>query len=68
MSGSVVVEQVLNWPGLGQLSVIAVRSRDVALLMGIVLITSAAVLFGNLLADVMLRLNDPRLRRENHIA
>lgn len=68
MSGSVIVEQVLNWPGLGQLSVIAVRSRDAALLMGIVLVTSAAVLFGNLLADVMLRLNDPRLRQENHIA
>lgn len=65
MSGSVVVEQVLNWPGLGQLSVIAVQSRDVALLMGIVLITSAAVLFGNLLADVLLRWNDPRLRSEN---
>lgn len=68
MSGSVIVEQVLNWPGLGQLSVIAVRSRDVALLMGIVLVTSAAVLFGNLLADVLLHLNDPRLRQENHIA
>jgi peptide/nickel transport system permease protein len=68
MSGSVIVEQVMNWPGLGQLSVIAVRSRDVVLLMGIVLVTSAAVLFGNLLADVLLRLNDPRLRQENHIA
>ena len=68
MSGSVVVEQVLNWPGLGQLSVIAVQSRDVALLMGIVLITSAAVLFGNLLADVLLRWNDPRLRTESQIA
>ncbi|MBL8187795.1 MAG: ABC transporter permease [Acidobacteria bacterium] len=68
MSGSVVVEQVLNWPGLGQLSVIAVQSRDVTLLMGIVLITSAAVLFGNLLADVLLRWNDPRLRPENQAA
>ncbi|MBS1787362.1 MAG: ABC transporter permease [Acidobacteria bacterium] len=62
MSGSVIVEQVMNWPGLGQLSVIAVQSRDVALLMGIVLVTSAAVLIGNLAADILLRLNDPRLR------
>ncbi len=64
MSGSVVVEQVMNWPGLGQVSVIAVQSRDVALLMGIVLVASAAVLAGNLAADVLLRLNDPRLREE----
>lgn len=67
MSGSVVVEQVMNWPGLGQLSVIAVQSRDVALLMGIVLVTSAAVLIGNLISDVLLRLNDPRLRVEKSI-
>lgn len=64
ISGSVVVEQVMNWPGLGQLSVIAVQSRDVALLMGIVLVTSAAVLIGNLAADILLRLNDPRLRKD----
>ncbi len=64
ISGSVVVEQVMNWPGLGQLSVIAVQSRDVGLLMGIVLVSSAAVLIGNLIADVLLRLNDPRLRKE----
>lgn len=62
MSGSVIVEKVLGWPGLGELSVIAVQSRDVPLLLGIVLITSTAVLGGNLLADVLLRLNDPRLR------
>ena len=63
MSGSVIVETVLGWPGLGQLSVVAVQSRDVPLLMGVVLITAAAVLLGNLLADILLCLNDPRLRR-----
>lgn len=63
ISGSVIVETVLNWPGLGQLSVVAVRSRDVPLLMGVVLITASAVLAGNLLADIALRANDPRLRR-----
>jgi peptide/nickel transport system permease protein len=61
VSGSVVVETVLGWPGLGQLSVVAVRSRDVPLLMGVVLVTSTAVLAGNLLADIALRLNDPRI-------
>jgi peptide/nickel transport system permease protein len=64
MSGSVIVETVLGWPGLGQLSVVAVRSRDVPLLMGVVLVTATAVLVGNLIADILLRLNDPRLRED----
>jgi len=62
VSGSVIVETVLGWSGLGALSVNAVRYRDVPLLMGIVMITATAVLAGNLLADILLRLNDPRLR------
>lgn len=62
LSGSVIVEAVLGWPGIGLLSVTAVRSRDVPLVMGIVLVTAAMVLVGNLLADVLLRVNDPRLR------
>jgi ABC-type dipeptide/oligopeptide/nickel transport system permease component len=64
MSGSVIVETVLNWPGIGWLSVIAVRSRDVPLLMGIVLASAAAVFAANLIADLLLCLNDPRLREE----
>jgi peptide/nickel transport system permease protein len=64
MSGSVIVETVLNWPGLGQLSVVAVRNRDVPLLMGVVLITATAVLIGNMIADLLLRFNDPRLRED----
>jgi peptide/nickel transport system permease protein len=64
VSGSVIVETVLGWPGLGLLSVLAVRSRDVPLLMGVVLVTSMAVLIGNLLADILLRFNDPRLRED----
>ncbi len=62
MSSSVIVETVLGWPGLGQLCVVAVRARDVPLLMGVVLVTATAVLVGNLMADILLRLNDPRLR------
>jgi peptide/nickel transport system permease protein len=62
MSGSVIVEKVLGYPGLGELSVIAVQSRDVPLLLGVVLFSATAVLIGNLLADILLRMNDPRLR------
>jgi peptide/nickel transport system permease protein len=62
ISGSVIVESVFGWSGLGHLSVTAVQSRDVPLLMGIVLVTATMVLAGNLMADILLRLNDPRLR------
>lgn len=65
MSGSVIVEKVLGWRGLGYLSVDAALSRDVPLLMGVVLVTATAVLVGNLAADILLRFNDPRLRRES---
>jgi peptide/nickel transport system permease protein len=68
ISGSVIVETVLGWPGLGQLSVVAVQARDVPLLMGLVLITATAVLAGNLVGDILLCLNDPRLRRGAGIA
>ena len=66
MSGSVIVETVLGWPGLGALSVNAVRNRDVPLLMGVVMITSAAVFVGNLIADLLLYLSDPRLRQTSN--
>ncbi len=68
VSGSVIVETVLGWSGLGALSVTAVKTRDVPLLMGVVMITATAVLTGNLIADILLRLNDPRLRRDNRSA
>jgi peptide/nickel transport system permease protein len=60
--GSVIAETVLGWPGLGSLIVTAVRARDVPLVMGVVLITSTAVMLGNLIADILQQLNDPRLR------
>lgn len=63
VSGSIVVETVLNWQGLGALSVTAVQTRDVSLLMAVVVVTASAVLAGNLAADLLLRWNDPRLRR-----
>ncbi|HEY8458914.1 MAG TPA: ABC transporter permease, partial [Blastocatellia bacterium] len=62
MSGSVIVETVLGWPGLGQLTVSAMETRDVPLLLGSTLATAAAVITGNLAADILQRLNNPRLR------
>lgn len=62
IGGSVIVETVLGWPGIGALTVAAVRSRDVPLVMGIVVISSAAVWLGNTIAEVLQMVNDKRLR------
>lgn len=62
LGGSVIVETVLGWPGVGALMVTAVRSRDIPLVMGVVLLASAAVWFGNTVADFLQVINDKRLR------
>jgi peptide/nickel transport system permease protein len=62
MSGSVIVEAVMGWPGLGQLTVSAVETRDIPLLLGGTLVAAGAVMAGNLAADILQRLNNPRLR------
>lgn len=62
LGGSVIVETVLGWPGIGALMVSAVRGRDVPLVMGIVLVASAAVWLGNTLAEFLQHVNDKRLR------
>ena len=62
IGSSVIVETVLGWPGIGALTVDAVRSRDVPLVMGIVVVTSAAVWLGNAIAEVLQMINDKRLR------
>lgn len=62
VGGSVIVETVLGWPGVGALMVAAVRGRDVPLVMGIVVAASAAVWAGNTLAESLQLLNDKRMR------
>lgn len=62
LAGSVIVETVLGWPGIGSLMVSAVRSRDLPVVMGVVLTASSAVWFGNALAEILQMANDKRLR------
>jgi peptide/nickel transport system permease protein len=62
VSGSLVVEVVFSWPGMGQLMYGAALARDVPLLMGGTLAAAAAVVAGNLAADVAYALADPRVR------
>lgn len=66
--GSVLVEQVFSYPGLGQAAVTASLGGDVALLAGIALVSAALVFGGNLLANVLYGVLDPRMRERKEAA
>jgi peptide/nickel transport system permease protein len=62
ITGSVVIETVFAWPGLGQLAYQAMLSRDYPLIQGTVLLVAVFVLGANLLVDVLYAYVDPRIR------
>jgi peptide/nickel transport system permease protein len=62
ITGSVVIETVFAWPGLGQLSYQAMLSRDYPLIQGTVLLVAVFVLAANLMVDVLYAYVDPRIR------
>ena len=57
--GSVVVEQVFSWPGLGLMTMSAVSSRDYPVIMGVCLMTAVIVVLVNLVTDVLYALANP---------
>ena len=63
IGGSVLVEQVFSYPGLGQAAVAAGLGGDLPLLLGITVVTAAIVFGGNLAADLLCGVIDPRIRR-----
>jgi peptide/nickel transport system permease protein len=64
LSGSMLVEAVCGWPGLGPLMLEATLSRDLYLVIGGIMFSSLFTLSGGLIADIMLLASDPRIRRE----
>src|SRR6476469_1424617 len=62
LGGSVVVESVFAWPGLGQLAFQSLFARDLNLLLGIFFISSCLVVIVNIVVDVVYVLLDPRVR------
>jgi peptide/nickel transport system permease protein len=62
IGGSVIIEQVFQWPGLGNLFVTAVRNKDLPVVMTIALLSVILVLVVSLLIDVLTALIDPRVR------
>jgi len=61
-SGSVLVEYIFGWPGMGRLIVNAILAADSPLIMGCFLVYTALVVAGNLVADVLYAVVDPRIR------
>ena len=64
LSGAVITESVFAIPGVGSLAVTAISKRDMPLLQGTVLFTAILIILGNLLADVLYSVIDPRIRVE----
>lgn len=64
LSGAVITETVFGINGIGRLAVTAIQSRDMPLLQGTVIFTTILVMLGNLAADTLYSVLDPRIRRE----
>lgn len=63
LNGALVVEVVFSWPGLGRTTFQALLARDYPLILAVTALTGALVVLGNLLADLLHALVDPRVRR-----
>jgi peptide/nickel transport system permease protein len=62
LGGTVIIEQIFAWPGMGSLAVSSVFGRDYPVIMGITLIGAVTVVASNLLADLIYAVVDPRIK------
>jgi len=62
LTGAVLVETVFAWPGMGRLAVTAILQRDYPIVTAAALVASVMVVLGNLLADALYGVADPRIR------
>jgi peptide/nickel transport system permease protein len=60
--GAIFVETLFSWPGIGQYAIESTREHDYAAIMGVALLTSAAIVASNLVTDVAYAFVDPRIR------
>lgn len=65
IGGSLIVEQVFNYPGLGKVMVNAINGRDYPLMQGILLMSTVLMLVSNFIADISVMFLDPRIRKQN---
>ena len=62
MGGAIITETIFAWPGIGRLMVGSIFQRDVPVVLAGVIVTSSIIIAANLVVDVLLSLNDPRIR------
>jgi peptide/nickel transport system permease protein len=62
LSGAALTEIITRWPGLGRLMLDAYLQQDLYVVMGSLLVGSVLLIFGNLIADILLAISDPRIR------
>ncbi|MFF2885818.1 ABC transporter permease [Paenibacillus sp. NPDC057967] len=62
ITGAFIVESIFSWPGMGSLGINAVFALDYPMIMGITMMSSFLLIFGNLLADVLYGVVDPRIK------
>jgi len=62
LSGAAIIEIVTGWPGVGRLIFEAITQKDLYVVMGSLLIGSVTLVLGNLIADILLAVVDPRIR------
>jgi peptide/nickel transport system permease protein len=62
LSGTVLIEYVFAWPGMGQLMVESIHARDFPVVLAVTVLFGVMVILGNLLADVLYGVVDPRIR------
>jgi peptide/nickel transport system permease protein len=62
LSGALVTETVFTWPGMGRLFLDSLGYRDYPVVMGILVLSAVLVLIGNMLADILYAVADPRIR------
>ena len=63
VSGSLIVEYIFAWPGMGRLTFNAMMARDYPLIIGTTFVAAVMVILGNLIADLLYAVVDPRVRR-----
>jgi peptide/nickel transport system permease protein len=64
LSGTIVVETVFSWPGIGRYATTSVSNADFPAIMGVTIVFTLAVVLSNLLADILYAVLDPRIRLE----
>ena len=65
MAGTVLIENVFGWPGIGNLLILSINRRDNQVIIGIVMVAAAIIILTNLVTDLIYGALDPRIRAQS---